>query len=79
MMPQRGSWLRRARERRNGLQRMARLREAERIDRLLFLAQLAGRLGAANFTPAELLEAEAALREPPRARQSVLPLHGSRS
>lgn len=56
-------------------QRLAREPEALHLERLAFLAQLSGKLACEHgFTPDELLEAEAALRVPPCARQAALPL-----
>ena len=75
MKPRTGSWLRRVRERRNGLRRMSRINATERADRMTLLAQLAGKLSCEHgFSADELMEAEASLRLPPRSRQAALPL-----
>lgn len=70
--------LRIRRERRDDRRRLAHLGDAAHAERMLFLAQLAGRIEAADFSADELLEAEAALRQPPRARQASLALKGRR-
>lgn len=76
-VPARGSWLHRARQRRNALRRMACINNAVRVDRLALLAQLSGKLACEHgLSTDELLDAEAALRLPPRARQPMLPLRG---